>query len=288
MLLVPAAAQAAPTATPPITVEVKGPKQVGLLRKLEVRGSIATLALNQNVFITVRASGRKLSTKKVTPDKTTGAFTAKILVNSCCNYAVTAEHDGDTSKAARFSVALPKHLGKGPRTKLFNKMLRNDGYHIVGISNRKTWSTDLAILAFRKTNNMRRNSVYRKSIFRKLLLGQGEFKPKYQDGRHVEVDISRQVMALIVGDKAVQTFHVSTGGPSTPTIRGKFRFYLRQAGYNSHRMLWSVYFRGGYATHGYDPVPNYNASHGCVRNPIPYSLFIYRWVQIGMPIYVYG
>jgi len=96
------------------------------------------------------------------------------------------------------------------------------------------------------------------------------------------------VMSLIEGDRPVHTFHVSTGAPATPTIRGKFRFYMRQAGYNAKRMYYSVYFRGGYATHGYASVPNYNASHGCVRNPIPFSRFIYNWVEIGMPIYVYG
>jgi lipoprotein-anchoring transpeptidase ErfK/SrfK len=63
---------------------------------------------------------------------------------------------------------------------------------------------------------------------------------------------------------------------------------MRQPGYNSHAMYYSVYFQGGYATHGYNPVPTYNASHGCVRNPIPFSRFIYGWVRIGMPIYVYG
>jgi lipoprotein-anchoring transpeptidase ErfK/SrfK len=135
---------------------------------------------------------------------------------------------------------------------------------------------------------MARSEAYRPSIFRSLLMGKGAFDPKYDEGRHVEVDISRQVMSLIEGDTPVHTFHVSTGASATPTIRGKFNFYMKQAGYNAKRMYYSVYFRGGYATHGYNPVPNYNASHGCVRNPIPFSRFIYNWIQIGMPIYVYG
>ncbi|MGZ5362281.1 MAG: L,D-transpeptidase, partial [Solirubrobacterales bacterium] len=147
--------------------------------------------------------------------------------------------------------------------------------------------TRLATKAFRKTNNMARSEAYRPSIFRALLEGKGAFQPRYDDGRHVEVDISRQVMSLIEGGEPVHTFHVSTGAPATPTIRGRFSFYMKQAGYNSKRMYYSVYFRGGYATHGYNPVPNYNASHGCVRNPINFSRFIYNWVAIGMPIYVY-
>ena len=35
-------------------------------------------------------------------------------------------------------------------------------------------------------------------------------------------------------------------------------------------------------------MPAYNASHGCIRNPIPNSRFIYNWVNVGMSIYVYN
>jgi len=106
-------------------------------------------------------------------------------------------------------------------------------------------------------------------------------------GRHVEVSLRRQVMALIEGGRAKYVFHISSGAPGTPTIRGKFHFFRREPGYNNKHMYYSVYFRGGYATHGYNPVPMYPASHGCLRNPIPNSRFIYNWVRLGMPIFVY-
>ena len=38
-----------------------------------------------------------------------------------------------------------------------------------------------------------------------------------------------------------------------------------EPGYNSHGMYYSFYFYGGYAVHGYDSVPDYPASHGCIR-----------------------
>jgi lipoprotein-anchoring transpeptidase ErfK/SrfK len=96
-------------------------------------------------------------------------------------------------------------------------------------------------------------------------------------------------MALVDGDKVVATFHVSTGKSSTPTVRGNFHFYMKQPGYNSHGMYYSVYFIGGYATHGYNPVPVHEAaSHGCVRNPIPFSRYIYNWIHLGDPMHVYG
>jgi lipoprotein-anchoring transpeptidase ErfK/SrfK len=63
---------------------------------------------------------------------------------------------------------------------------------------------------------------------------------------------------------------------------------MKTPGYNSHGMYYSVYFIRGYATHGYNPVPMHEAaSHGCVRNPIPFSRYIYNWIHIGDPIHVY-
>jgi lipoprotein-anchoring transpeptidase ErfK/SrfK len=53
-------------------------------------------------------------------------------------------------------------------------------------------------------------------------------------------------------------------------------------------MYYSVYFHGGYATHGYASVPTYPASHGCLRNPIPNAVFIYNWLDYGDVFYVYG
>lgn len=287
--IVAAPAQGAPqafTAATGVSLDVKGPKTVSLLRKVRAEGKLASPLGSDRVTVTVRASGRKLFAKQLKP-KPDGSFSMPIAVNACCRYVVTAD-SGAKSASDSFNVRVPKHLGKGPATALYNRLLQAQGFHTGTKGRRVTSGTRLATKAFRKTNGMGRSEAYRASIFRKLLQGRGAFKPRYTDGRHVEVDISRQVMSLIVGDTPVHTFHVSTGASATPTIRGKFSFYLRQAGYNAKRMYFSVYFRGGYATHGYNPVPNYPASHGCVRNPIQFSRFIYNWVQIGMPIYVYG
>ena len=41
-------------------------------------------------------------------------------------------------------------------------------------------------------------------------------------------------------------------------------------------MVHSSYFIRGYAIHGYPSVPNYPASHGCLRVPIPNALQIFN------------
>ena len=277
------------TAAAGISVEVRGkPNRVPVLKKLTVQGQLTAPLPSDNVQLSVTASGQKLFSKKITP-KADGSFEMPLKVTACCRYVIVAENAGQSAKT-QFSVSVPKHLPrKGPVTALFNRSLQAQGFHTGTKGAKVTVGTRLAIKAFRKTNRMARSFSYRAGIFRTLLQGKGAFEPRHnENGRYVEVDLSRQVMSLIQGGKAVHTFHVSTGANATPTVRGKFRFYMKQAGYNAKRMYFSVYFIRGYATHGFASVPNYNASHGCVRNPIPFSRFIYNWIRIGDPIYVYG
>jgi lipoprotein-anchoring transpeptidase ErfK/SrfK len=69
-------------------------------------------------------------------------------------------------------------------------------------------------------------------------------------------------------------------------VLGRFHVYRKQPGTNSHGMVDSDYFIGGYAIHGYAEVPAFNASHGCLRVPIPNALSIYNWVRMGDVVWV--
>ena len=141
--------------------------------------------------------------------------------------------------------------------------------------------TGLAVLAMRKVNDLPRTEDYDPSPVRDAAARPGGVRagPR-RDGRYVEVDLSRQVMALIEDGKPTDVFHVSTGAFGTPT--GTYAFYEKSPGYNQKGMYYSVYYSGNYATHGYYTVPTYPASHGCVRNPEVYSVFIYNWIPSGI------
>ena len=148
-----------------------------------------------------------------------------------------------------------------------------------------------AVNAFRKTNGMGRDGYATASVYAQVLRGEGAFELRYPKsgthGKHVEFDWSRQVLVLADRGKPYRVYHVSSGKASTPTVFGSFRFYRQQPGTNSVGMVHSSYFIGGYAIHGYASVPNYPASHGCLRVPIPNALSIYTWIDIGDPIYAY-
>ena len=115
-----------------------------------------------------------------------------------------------------------------------------------------------------------------------LLDGFGEFKLRFpQNGRHAEGNLSLQLLALADGSHVVAIYPISSGKPSTPTILGNFRVYSKVPGYLPDGMYFSNFFVSGYAIHGYNPAPDYPASHGCMRVPIQDAISIYNWLAVG-------
>lgn len=253
-----------------------------------VNGTVTPAAPGQPVTVKATIAGKAIFTRSLLTT-TNGEFSVPVRVQRCCQYKITAQTATATGNAT-FNVVVPSKLKKGstgPQVALLHKALRDQGYFVRG-KKRFTDSTGLALLAFRKVNKLNRNNQYSRGIFRTLLQGRGAFPLAHPgDGKHVEADLSRQVLVLAEGGKPKYTFPISSGAPATPTVTGKFAFYLKTPGYNAKGMYYSSYFIRGYATHGFTPVPNYPASHGCLRNPPPDSVFIYNWINIGDTIYVY-
>ena len=135
---------------------------------------------------------------------------------------------------------------------------------------------------------MRRVGVASRSVVRGLLARRGSFKARHPEhGKHVEVDLSRQVLALLRGGRVDRVYSVSSGKASTPTVLGRFCVYSRAIGTNALGMVDTSYFIGGYAIHGYVSVPTFPASHGCVRVPIPSARSIFNWLRLGDRVDIY-
>ncbi len=121
-----------------------------------------------------------------------------------------------------------------------------------------------------------------------LLNGTGAFHVRYPgDGKHVEGNLTNQTLALIYGSRVYRIYPISSGKPSTPTVLGRYRVYSQVPGYLPDGMYFSNFFTGGYAIHGYNPAPDYPASHGCMRVPIVDAVSIYEWLRIGDRVDVY-
>jgi L,D-transpeptidase catalytic domain len=202
----------------------------------------------------------------------------------------TAQQRGGIAKSQKFGLKfIDLDPGdRGPAVDLFNDLLRDQAYFNTD-ENRYGSHTERAVMAFRKVNGMARNFQATPGIFKLLAEGKGGFQIEHPEGgHHAEVDISKQVMALADGGEAKYVFHIATGAAATPSDQGSFTFYRKDPGFNSIGMYYSVYYNRGEATHGYHSVPPYPASHGCIRNPIPDSVFIYNWIDLGDRMYVYG
>ena len=90
------------------------------------------------------------------------------------------------------------------------------------------------------------------------------------------------------------TWPVSTARAGKRTPRGMFiPLFMKRMHYsslyNNAPMPWSVQFNGHVFIHGFTSVPNYPASHGCIRVPLNEgnpAKFFYEWVLNGTPIKV--
>ncbi|MFI5025904.1 MAG: L,D-transpeptidase [Solirubrobacterales bacterium] len=268
------------------TLSLKKGSTPRILGRIVLAGKVQVPWVNQTVNLAVRREGRLVVSRTVLVNPENGRFHASFRLKGCCDYIAQALRNTDASAPIGLEVHAPRVLRPGREALLFNRLLAGAGYHMGDISDHFDESTGLAILAMRKVNDLPRTEDYDPHLFEMLLRGRGAFEPVHEgSGRYVEVDLSRQVMALIEDGKPTDVFHVSTGAFGTPT--GTYAFYEKSPGYNQKGMYYSVYYSGNYATHGYYTVPTYPASHGCVRNPEVYSVFIYDWISLGDPIYIY-
>jgi len=258
-----------------------------LLHRVVLTGKVPAPGTNQWVTVTVNLRGKELVSRQVLSDPATGRYRTRLRLKGCCSYLAQARSGSEVSAPVSFEATGPADLDDGPDARHFNELLEENGFHMGDeITNEYDESTALGIMALRKVHDLDRTEEYTPDLFELLLSGDAEFEPEHtEDGRHVEVDISRQVMALVEDGQATDVFHVSTGAGGTPT--GEFSFYSYGPGYNAKGMYYSIYYDGNYATHGFSSVPTYPASHGCTRNPIPYSTYIYDWIDLGDAMYVY-
>src|SRR3954447_2032810 len=194
------------------------------------------------------------------------------------------------AKAVGVSVVTPSARpgSRGPVVRTLQAQLARLGY-VVGQPGLYDARTARAVLAFRKVTGMRRTEIASSDVFRKLAAGRGAFHIHFPShGKHVEADLSLQVIALIRNGKVERIYPVSSGKPSTPTIKGHFRVYQKSPGTNAKGMYMSSYFIRGYAIHGYPSVPVFPASHGCLRVPMQEAVSIFNRLTRGDIVDVYA
>jgi hypothetical protein len=274
----------------------RGRTYVARGQKVVVRGAVSQYAPGQFVTVTVSRGRRDDRSRPLLlrKDRRVGRFTYRFTARRTGTYSIRAFHEGTPQQAELFardavtSVAWSARPGQsGAKVRVLQRGLDRLAF-VTSRGGRYDGATARGVLAFRKTNRMARTTTATREVFDKLLRGQGGFRLKYPNhGKHVEADLSRQVLVLARDGKPERIYHTASGAPATPTILGSFRFYRKQPGTNAKGMVHSNYFIRGYAIHGYPSVPTHPASHGCLRVPIPSARSIDRWISIGDRIDVY-
>ena len=107
-------------------------------------------------------------------------------------------------------------------------------------------------------------------------------------GKHVEADLSRQVIALIQGSKVQRIYPASSGKPSTPTIQGSFRVYSKTPGLRTPRGCTTRTTSSAASPSTATPRCRSSppATAACAI-PIPDAISVYRWIKIGDIVDVY-
>jgi hypothetical protein len=263
-------------------------------QKIGIRGIVTPPVAGEQVQLTIKR-GRKVVRQKTLTVSGNG-FQTTYTSRKRGTLTIEASHAASPGQAAMSASPLKLDLvrpsvhrgGHGLAVRFMQQRLAALHY-LVPESGRFDDGTGRAVLAYRKVNRMRRTMTADRAILLRLADGRGAFRPRYRNaGKHVEADLGRQVLALInPGGNVYKVLHMSSGKPSTPTVVGTFHFYSKTAGTNAKGMLDANYFVRGYAVHGYPEVPNYAASHGCLRIPNANASFVYGWVRIGDRIDVY-
>ncbi len=292
------AAAPVPGATVKIQVGKLNRDRAPIYATVPVTGSMAPFVAGQTVEVNFYLNShpvlrRSVSVKKGSGDS--GYFSTSIVVRKDGRYAVSATHPAnpalgaDTTPRKSWKVSFPSlHPGEcGNVVGGFKAALARMGYASGGGS---CFNARLGreVLAYRKVNNMSRDEQAGGRIVEAAFGGRGGYRVRYPGaGEHAEVPLTKQVLVLARGGKPFAIYPVSTGKPSTPTVTGHYHFYLRSPGYNSEGMYYSFYWYRGYAVHGYASVPNYAASHGCVRTYIADQPRIYYELHQGESIFVF-
>ena len=112
--------------------------------------------------------------------------------------------------------------------------------------------------------------------------------------KRAEVSLAAQRIRAWQGDRLVLLSRVSSGrNGRTPSGRFRAGPYKARMHYSSlyknAPMPWSVQVSGHVFIHGFSSVPNYPASHGCIRVPLNEgnpAKFFYEWIDKNTPIHI--
>jgi lipoprotein-anchoring transpeptidase ErfK/SrfK len=157
-----------------------------------------------------------------------------------------------------------------------------------------------AILAFQRVERRNQTGKLDAADVQAALLATKPV-PRETGFSHIEVDLQRQVLFVVdPGDGVTLVLPISSGSGKPYTFEGKtnravtpqgrFTVYRKVEGWRKAPLgmiYYPCYFHEGWAIHGSASVPNYPASHGCVRIPIATAKELSGITPVGTVVLIY-
>jgi N-acetylmuramoyl-L-alanine amidase len=218
-------------------------------------------------------------------------LTAMMLVAAAG--AALAPQVGAASAALSGSIGaqppLTLSLGsRGPAVRALQTALARLTYlpasAVDGVFDMRTWH---AVVAFQGWQDLGRNGV--DGPLTQAALAHARAPTPWSTRTGIEIHIPQQVLLLVSRGRVQRAIHVATGMPGWPTPVGHFAIIERDPmSWSAPFSTWmplSQYFSPGYAIHEYPEVPDYPASHGCVRVPVQEAQVVWAFGRIGMRVW---
>jgi len=176
------------------------------------------------------------------------------------------------------------------------------GFWVPDTNGSYNWETNQAVMAFQKYNGIKPSGSADDETVALMNITPYRVLAQAWDKDMIEVDKGKQVLFVVQGGRTIWAFNTSTGSGSryvepsqrepgemvsgtAETPEGVFTVYSEQPNGWWKGDLGELYrpkfFKGGAAIHGAPKVPNFPASHGCVRvTPVAMDFI---WAQNYMP-----
>jgi peptidoglycan hydrolase-like protein with peptidoglycan-binding domain len=201
--------------------------------------------------------------------------------------------------------------GGGSETARIQQRLIDLNFWLTGVDGSYGLATRQAVMAFQKYSGLNTSGNVDEATAAALSAATEQARATADAGTLVEVDKTRQLLFFVVDGRTQWIFNTSTANglpyeeedQNTP---GEVQKGVAVTPDGLHRVnrerpegWWEgdlgqiyrpKYFVGGVAVHGSNSIPNYPASHGCVRVSVPAMDFIWEagLMPMRLPVWVHG
>jgi Putative peptidoglycan binding domain/L,D-transpeptidase catalytic domain len=205
-------------------------------------------------------------------------------------------------------VIVPSQQGAaGPNIAVLQQRLLDLGFWNQGADGNYGWSTQQAVMAYQKWTGLSASGRVDATTASRLSYPNCRPVPGTNSGDLFEIDKGRQLGIFIRGGKLLWLLNVSTGGgyfyedeingvryqDQAITDSGNFTIYRVVDTPRYEGTLGTMYrprfVVGGIAVHGAPNVPNYPASHGCIRvsNPAMDMIWAQNLLPMGSRVWIH-